>query len=551
MRPAIMHAVRPLARLARILTLAGLALAPHTAAAQPSADTRPLHSREVVLDGVFHEWEATPWAASAGRAHGHLHGGPPSDAASASPGPLLRGVRVRHDAAAVYLLLRLHRDVALQGLPGTLVLLMDADGDPSTGWAGHGVAGVDAALEFSPVWPDGSRAGVGLRVRDPGVDTTRLASAYDAGVIVAPSHASELFEMRIRRGGRVPFGARMTARLLALDADGAVADSLRAFTVDLADPAPRAAGHGAADADPLARRPAAEFRVVSWNVGREDLFDQPDAFGAILRALAPDLLMLDEVAGGHSAQEVEALLNRHLPGDLPWRAVYGASGGSQRGVIAARGAAPVVVAPFDRPLPYPDSTHALVPADAPPGARQWLRSRLESHVPATGAIVQIRGRRLLAVAVDLESGGTPGGARDRLRRIEALAIRQAIQAAARAEGVDGVLLAGDVNLVGSTEPLTLLARGLDVEGRSLRVAQPLRLDGVSVATWENPAEPFTPSRLDYVLYSQASLGWVGGFVFRSLDLPPRWRARHGVAEGTSGVTDHLPVVSDLRWGAGR
>lgn len=521
------------------------------AAAQPSIDTRPFHEREVVLDGDLREWEATRHAASTRRSGGHHHhGGVRPAPEPVPPYPMLSSVRVRHDADAVYLLLRLEHEVSLQSMPGTLVLLMDADGDPASGWAAHGVRGVDAALEFSPVWPDGARAGAGLRIRAPGQDSASLVSVNPAGVIVAPSHASEVFEMRIRRGGPVPFGARMTARLLSLDPDGAVADSLAAFTVDLDDPAPRPVPRGAGEADPLARRPAAEFRVVSWNVGRETIFQEPEAYGAILRPLAPDLLLLDEVAGGHSAEEVEALLNHILPGDLPWRAVYGTSGGTQRGVIAARGTAPVVAAPFAGTVPYPDSVLALLPADAPDRARQAMERRRTAGVPVLGATVQIAGKRLLAVTVDLECCGGIGAPADRLRRMEALAIRQATEAALRAGGVDGVLIAGDLNLVGSEEPRMVLAREMDVDGRWLWVAPPMRLDGVSQTTWESTADRFTPGRLDYVLYSQATLGWVGGFVYRSADLSARWQARHGVTDETSRATDHLPVVSDFRWGPG-
>ncbi|HEX5872505.1 MAG TPA: endonuclease/exonuclease/phosphatase family protein, partial [Longimicrobium sp.] len=504
-----------------------LSLSSCVAAAQPSVDTRPFHEREVILDGVPREWEGTPFAAS-GRRSGHHHGGIPAHAEPVSPYPSLLGVQVRHDADAVYLLLRLDRELSLQSLPGTLVLLMDADDDRASGWAAHGLAGVDAAVEFSPLWPDGTRAGAGLRMRIPGEDSVRLAPAYAAGVMSMPSHASELFEIRIRRGAAVPFGARMTARLMMLDADGAVADSLRAFTVDLADPRPRPTPRGGGEADPLARRPAAEFRVVSWNVGRETMFEQPDAYGALLRPLAPDLLMLDEVAGGHSAEEVEALLNRVLPGDLPWRVTYGTSGGTQRGVIATRGAAPVVPAAFAGTVPYPDSVLALLPADAQPRMREAMARRRAEGVPVHGAIVQVGGRRLLAVTVDLECCGGPAGSAERLRRMEALAIRQAVEAAMAAGGVDGLLIAGDLNLVGSEEPRIILSREMDVDDRWLWAAPPLRLDDASANTWEWEGDRFPPSRLDYVLYTQASVGWVGGFVFHTSDLSPRWQARHGV-----------------------
>lgn len=495
---------------------------------------------EVVLDGVRGEWASTPYVFTAPdrrdapRAHGFAG---------------IQGVKVRHDAAAVYLLLELDGDFALQGMPGTLLLRLNEDADPATGWERDGMRGVDAEIEFSSaLGPEGTRMGTGLRLMHAEGRASCLGPANVAGVMFTPTHASRWFEVRIPRGEFIPFGKRMTAWLMSLDANGDVVDETGEFAVDLRDPHPRAVPPGQGAADPLARAPGTDLRVVSWNVGREDLFRQPEGFGAILRPLAPDLLMLDEVAGGHSAEEVEALLNRVVPGERPWRAVYGVSGGSQRGVIAVRGAAPRLVAPFDREIPYPDSTRAIVTPGS--GEGMWLRSRLGARVPATGALVDIGGRQIFAVTVDLESGGSPGSERDRLRRIEALAIRESAERALHSiiHDIDlgGVLITGDLNLVGATDPLRILGAPAG-EGPPFAVALPLRLDGASAVTWENPEEPFTPGRLDFVLHHPAFTAATGGFVFSSADLSPAWRARHGLAEDASRVTDHLPIVTDLRW----
>lgn len=524
----------------RSALLAALAL-PLAGAAQTSAGLPAPSVGEVVLDGRSDEWDAVPYAFRTAERH-------------EEPAPRyarVQAVKVRHDAEAVYLALELNGPFALQGMPGTLALLLDEDADSATGWDLHGMQGVDAAIEFSAaLGPDGARMGTGLRRMHAQGRASCVGTANVAGVMFAPSYASRWHEVRIPRGEHIPFGGRMAARLVSLDSAGGVVVRTGIFSVDLTGARPRPAPPGEDAADPLTRAPGTDFRLVSWNVGRESLFQRPDAFGAVLRPLAPDLLMLDEVAGGHSLHEVEDLLNHVLPGDRPWRAVYGISGGSQRGVIATRGSAPRVVAPFTDVLPYPGSARVLVPADAAPDARAWLQSRMESHVPATGAVVEVGGRRILAVTVDLESGGTPGSAKDRLRDTEAKAIRAATEAAlvesARDERLSGLLIAGDLNLVGTTEPLETLVHPA-TDGVPLAVALPLRLDGASAATWENADEPFVPGRLDYVLYHPAFLAVTGGFVFRAADLSRAWRARHGLDADASRVTDHLPVVTDLRW----
>jgi endonuclease/exonuclease/phosphatase family metal-dependent hydrolase len=519
---------------AGVLAALVLSLLPRAALAQPG----------VVLDGRPDEWDA---ARTVFVRQGH--GGP--GARHDDPAPRYAGierVKVRHDAGAVYFALALNGEFALQGMPGTLALLLDEDADSATGWEWYGMRGVDAAIEFSAVLgKDGTRMGTGLRLMHSEGRASCVGTANVAGVMMAPSHASRWFEVRIPRDGPISFGRRMRARLVSLDSADHVVGETGVFTVDLADARGRPTPRGAGAADPLARAPGTDFRAVSWNVGRETIFRRPDAYGALLRALDPDLLVLDEVAGGHSAREVEALLERILPGAEPWHAVYGTSGGSQRGVIAARGAVPQMASSFMSRLPYPDSARDVIGDDTTRAARDWLRSRLDASVPATGATVQIGGRRLLAVTVDLESAGVPGSPRDRLRRIEALRIRDAVTAAVRAGGLDGVLVAGDLNLVASPDPLDILAAGPDVDGSALLVPLPLRLDGASAATWENPEEPFTPGRLDFVLVGDAALAVAGGFVFRAGDLSPEWRERYGLAADASAVTDHLPVVTDLRW----
>lgn len=508
--------------------LLSLALFATLAAAGAAAQRPP-----VVLDGVFDEW--TPL--------------PVMDDAADAPAPWadVRGIRARTDDTALYVMISLARELALQEMPGTLAFVLDTDADERTGHTLYGVDGAEAALEFSPLIDGQGRGGVMLRMADS-TGVFRLRSAYDAGAVSMPTHASSHFEVRIRRDGALRMGPRVRLRIVSLDASGAAVDEVSSVVIPFAAPSPASA---AVAADPLARAPGTEFRVVSWNVGRETIFEQPEAFGTILRALAPDLLMLDEVAGGRTAAEVRALLDRILPGE-PWQVVYGSSGDSQRGVVAVRGAEPAVPEAFEGMLFYPDTTIGDLPDDAPPALLDWLDSRLRAGVPVTGAVVRIGGRRLLGVAVDLESGGAPGSPKDRLRRIEALAIREALTAAVGEGGVDGVLVTGDLNLVASTDPLQVLTAGTDVDGSDLQVPVPLRLDGASAVTWEDPEQPFTPGRLDFVLVGDAALAVTGGFVFRAGDLSEAWRARHGLAADASAVTDHLPLVTDLRWaGPGR
>lgn len=203
---------------------------------------------------------------------------------------------------------------------------------------------------------------------------------------------------------------------------------------------------------------------------------------------------------------------------------------------------------------YPDSIHALL-ADPPTrDLGEVAASAGARGVPATGARVEIAAGGILAVALDFVCCGNSAGAlEDRVRRVQAAAVNAAADSALRTarssgEPVDAVLLAGDFNLVGSRLPLDLAADGLDLDGSALEPVPAPQLDGRSTATWAGRGGPFPPGRLDYVLYSGASLRPLGAFAFETDDLSPEGLARHGLRADDSAVaSDHLPVVVDFAW----
>jgi endonuclease/exonuclease/phosphatase family metal-dependent hydrolase len=111
-----------------------------------------------------------------------------------------------------------------------------------------------------------------------------------------------------------------------------------------------------------------------------------------------------------------------------------------------------------------------------------------------------------------------------------------------------VVIAGDLNLVGSRRPLDLLADGLDGDGSDLAVAEAYQIDNLSNATWSNADQPFVAGRLDFLLYADTNVEPVGAFVMDTRDMAPPWLDRHGLRlDDTASASDHLPLVVDLRW----
>jgi hypothetical protein len=111
--------------------------------------------------------------------------------------------------------------------------------------------------------------------------------------------------------------------------------------------------------------------------------------------------------------------------------------------------------------------------------------------------------------------------------------------------VEGLVVGGDYNLVGSRGPLEVLMDGGDVDGSDLAAAEAVMLGDDVVSTWRSGGSEFTPGRLDWVVYSDA-LGEVReAFVVDVERLGVAERERVGLLGGETGASDHLPVVVDV------
>jgi endonuclease/exonuclease/phosphatase family metal-dependent hydrolase len=300
-----------------------------------------------------------------------------------------------------------------------------------------------------------------------------------------------------------------------------------------------------AEPDALARAPGTAVRVVAWNVADRTIRERPEIFARVLRALSPDVLLLDELPATTSHEELVTFLARLGDG---WAFALGAGGGRQRAAVASR--LPLEPAPAFERVQYPDSVRALLPLATFPQTRRDLTTALEDGISTAGAYVQVAGRRVLFVAVDLACCGGAESVEDRFRRIQADAVNGAARAAiGQTDGVGAIVVGGDLNLVGSRRPLEILGQSGPPVSTRLRLepVYALQLDRRTAATWRQDG-PFGPGRLDWMLYSPWSLAPLGAFVFESDDLSLHALSRLGVETGDSHITsDHLPVVTDFGW----
>lgn len=295
------------------------------------------------------------------------------------------------------------------------------------------------------------------------------------------------------------------------------------------------------------RPPGTSFRVLSWNVSRSGFVERPDDFRVLVRLADPDLLILDEVDGEHTADDLRAALRRlRGPGDTLWHVTIGRGGGYQRGAVVSREpVAPVADLEF---LTYPDTAVEQVLALAPDSIRDRLRRSLALGIAVHGAIVHAAGRRVLAVSIDLQCCGVAGSWEELRRTLEAQAIRAGVRRALRQLAVEGVIAAGDLNLVATSFPLSLLLGPYDPPHHGLLPAEAYHRDRRRVWTWDGRGTEFPSKPIDFQLYGPASLEALAGLVLDSEDLVPAELAALGIdAQASHRISDHRPVVVDYRW----
>lgn len=414
--------------------------------------------------------------------------------------------------------------ISLQSNDESVVVSLDLDAKLSTGMV-SGEMGVDMEITFSPSRDDG-RPGNGtvVSVVSPDGERIRLAPAL-MDISVSPSHASEWFEMRIARRlasqnllpveGLLSQG-RLTGRLSMYDAAGRRVAEAPMFAATLPPAAPREKRVRAT----VPPKPLGTVRVVSHNVLNGSPLQKPDPFARMLRALDPDIVLVQEWYDT-PADEMAAWFNEHLAISGRWRAVT--SEGRGVAVISRLDIAPI----------------------GPPALLVQVRDR-EQTVRVTPALVESPIGPIALASIHLKCCGSIGSPEDQQRVIEARAIASMIEEQTRDIGPHVRLIMGDFNLVGSKEPLYALARGFDADGSNATVAEPFVMGDSAMYTWTDPTSRFLPSRLDYAVYSDSSAVVARSFVLDPARLNAESLEALNITELDAMASDHRPIVLDLR-----
>ena len=306
------------------------------------------------------------------------------------------------------------------------------------------------------------------------------------------------------------------------------------------------AGVDAASADTLARAPGTDFRVVAWNVSRENFYLHADGFIKALRVIDADLLILDEMTATRTSAEVRHLLDQIDPANSrPWQISYGSSGHDQRAVIAVRGE--LAALPGFELLPYPADFVASMQRDLVHSDKlKYLASSIDAGIAAHAAVATVGGRQIAVVGVDLQCcGDTDDAWEERRRHVESAQIRARLLDALDERPVDAIIAGGDFNALRGPRPLEIL-QGTAGEARALKVVESRHRDG-SDWTWDGRGTKFRSSHIDYVLHDR-NLAPIQSVIFDPETMPVSEISGLGLARGhLIELTAHRPVVVDFKW----
>jgi endonuclease/exonuclease/phosphatase family metal-dependent hydrolase len=302
------------------------------------------------------------------------------------------------------------------------------------------------------------------------------------------------------------------------------------------------------------------IRVMSYNVYWNSIFPEDDAhadewrsadrsteFQRILRAVAPDLICLQEISPECDPQQVADILDAVMPlrNGEGWR-VHG----GQDNVIAARFDLQMRDDEIVHPRATTDLGHAMALVDLPDEDYERDIYVICAHFKSQGGQIDIEARQKHADVIiewmrDIQ---TPGGE-------------------ISLPTFTPIILLGDFNVY-NTDPahhLTTLITGdivdegqygpdtkPDWDGTDLADALP-RHNGVGedVYTWRDDTQQFDPGALDRILYTDSVISVENSFVLNTMIMTPAELEAAGLAAGDVtldpqvGEYDHLPLAVDI------
>ncbi|WP_166961364.1 endonuclease/exonuclease/phosphatase family protein [Yeosuana marina] len=293
----------------------------------------------------------------------------------------------------------------------------------------------------------------------------------------------------------------------------------------------------------------AGVRVLSWNISGDAFVREPETFRAFVKKAQANVLLLDEVDPSTTEDQIRsAIKGTTLNQNDVWYINFGQSGGRQRDVIVSR--LPQESLPeFSRIIPYPEYEKDRIRKRMIEADMTKYTKSLEDGIAVNGVILREEGRRLLVVSMDLECcGNEPDSWEEDRRRIETREIRKIIRQVINRTHIDGIIVAGDFNLVSTGIPLVNLSGPYKPPHAGLIAAELYHQDGITTWTWDGRGTPFSSRAMDFVLYSPNAIKLKEGYIFSTENLSIEELKKMGVqSESSSKMSEHLPLIAEFVW----
>ena len=432
-----------------------------------------------------------------------------------------------------------NEEFTLQSAKETMAVALDIDGDPRTGkyvYLGKDSKGreqrlgVDLEIQLSPLDDAGgvAKKGVAFFAVDAAGKRTPL-DRDPRDLIFAPTYAAKWYEFRVSRHMKSRPGlplkglfssGRVTGSFVLLDRKGNITGYSDAFGIANAPPV---ADRTFAVGGEIPRRGPAEIRILSYNVLKASPVTNPDSFRRIIEAVNPDVLMLQEWGG--EPEVIKSWFTAFIASPTSWSVVT--PPGGDVAIVSRHGT-------FKFGPETAESVEGMPAAAGKPWSPRW-----------TGAIIDTPFGKMAVGSAHLKCCGSSGSPEDLVRQREAQSINEAMFAGLAKEAAPMVVLGGDLNLVGSREPLDILRRGLD-GGQDLLIIDPTVMGDGAKYTWVDEKSEFSAGRLDYLTFSASTLDVTRAFVLDTQILSDEALFRMGLARDDSAGSDHLPVVIDVK-----
>lgn len=461
-------------------------------------------SAAIQIDGSYSDW--TPSLAGY------------TDPVESISGIDLLDFQVSNDANYLYVRVAMDTEIDLTDvlISQSLYLYIDADNNSSTG--------------YSPTAGFGSECGIHFPSRTVYYDVvpSSVVGFSDIGLVCLPTVSSTEFEIAIRRDavpdGVVPLFSSDTIRLLFRESNGN--DFMPntggfSYTFDNS-PVP------AYTTIDLEKDNADHLRMTAYNVkGGMNSGTVQNALDRVLNAIDPDIIGFSE-ASNVSATTVKNLMDSWLPLGTPdgWFTVKD----DYDLITASRFPITDDWPSLDRQHPVLIDLPATYPSDI-----LLVNAHLSCCANETGR--QAQADEFVNFVLDAK---TAGGQID------------------LPEGTP-IVLGGDLNLVGYAQQLNTLLNGdiqntgtwgpggfPDWDNTPLTDLICLQTDQAMAITWEDAGSAFPPGRLDFLIYSDASITAEKAYTLNPGVMSPTRLSFYGLQENDGTViSDHYPVTGDF------